>query len=649
MRSLFGFIKFTSAGVACTGLLMCSVTAANYDPQEGPDAFDTLAWAQAGGKISAKDSVILRAKLLFAPEIKLTGKELSVLPISRSVIREQCLTGFYKDVHKSFRDFSADERNFLCSLNEDIDVIIKQRESEESGTKSTRSALPNFPQLDKQTEGNSCIVHYSLDDATDKVPDDKYADIVKTYVDMAIKNEPKKKFRAALPEGGDKLHVYIMDLDGANGVWIDVSATTGKAKSGYIKIDSHLKTTYPAEVWELGTKGTCFHEYFHGVQSAYNWDSSLWFMEGTCRWTEMYFVKCWFKLKDTFDSASSIFKAPSLPIYDGSFHKYSTVTLAYYFYDNFGGVKFILKYFENTEKKDDAIEIFKDMMAEKGKTFSDEFKKFLAAMYLKKISSLKKYMIDVEKTEFSSYGAKGSEATLSQLGAVYYKLLPQTGIPQAPLIYGFVPGSTGKPEAFILNKSKVIPVVGGADNYEFLAGFGKSVKEAAMIVTDTEYSGAEEAAKRSFDYEFLTPYINITDTQVNPTEMEAGSSSQIDITYDLLGTHAGEQFPMQLKVVEKGPGVNDGVSGEYYIDAGYGANFMPLYFNTSAGIDPGTYRFTVQFSVPSDSWVTDWGIPQSQSKSKFAVKVTAPPENAGAKAVDNSTEVQGATIGTTKP
>lgn len=597
-------------------------------PVRGEDALDAVATAVSSGNLSLKDSVILRAKLLFDPNAELSVSENSILAKTGSKCNDPCSTSFYKDLHRVFGELNKDEEAYLSSVSPDAAVIISTREAEAEGISSGKGALPVFPKLTEVVEGKNCIVHYSLTDPTDKVPDQNYADLVAVYMDMAIKNIPKKKFNAALPEGGGKLHVYVYFLGaGTWGQWVDVSAGTGKTKSGYIEITSRMSTEAPKATWQLYLKSCCFHEYFHGVQSAYNWASSLWFMEGCCRWSEIYFCKNTDPIKESFASTISVFNAPQLPIWDNSYHKYTTVTLAYYFYDNFGGVKFLLDFYKKTEAKDDAITIFQDMMVENKTTFSDTFKKYLAAMYNKKISSIKKLMIDVKKTEINTYGNKGTESSLYQLGSVNYKLTPQADIPSASFIYGFVPGAAGAPEAFMLQKSKIIPVVGGAANYECIAKFGKSAKEIIMIATDTTYSGVQDVAARSYDYEFLTPYVKITDTQIFPWEIEAGDSSRIDITYDVLGTHAGETFPMEVKQIEKGE-VVDGISGQYDVDPGIGDIFT-FYLNTYPGTIPKTYRFTMQFAVPLDTWRDAWGIPQVLSSTKIAVKVTAPPAPEG--------------------
>jgi len=189
MNLLAGFSTLSFCFIMNCGTLNAHESAS----LKSTDAFDAIAWAQADGKISLKDSVILRAKLIFAPQMKLSASEGEIIENPEAPFREPCMTSFYKDVHRVFDELSTDEKTLLSSLSEVLSGIISVRQSEAEGLKLGKSALPNFPQLDKTVEGKSCIIHYSLNAVNDKVPDQKYADLIKIYIDMAIKNEAKKK------------------------------------------------------------------------------------------------------------------------------------------------------------------------------------------------------------------------------------------------------------------------------------------------------------------------------------------------------------------------------------------------------------------------------------------------------------------------
>ncbi|HEY3278097.1 MAG TPA: hypothetical protein VGJ94_15885 [Syntrophorhabdaceae bacterium] len=605
------------------------VAGASGEPARSADAFDAIGQAVDNKEMTLKEAVMLKARLLFDPHSAASDTKSSVLK-GNTRIDDPCLTGFYKDVHRVFEEFSVAERGYLRNLSPDLNVIFRAKEKELSGAQATadgKADLPDFG-LNKTVEGVHCTVNYA--DSGEHQVTAVYAQLVKVYIDGAYAAETKK-FRPALAEPGgtgDKLQVYIVNMTaGTWGEWIDVSTVAGKTKSGYIKISKNISTE-GGKSWQVSLKGTCYHEYFHGVQSAYNWASSLWFMEGTCRWAETFYAANWKTLTNTFAANDSVFRAPYLPIWQNTFRKYSTVALAYYFADKYGKADFILSYFEATENKDDAIEILKDLMVAKGTTFGDQFKNFWIAMYTKNIKSIKSYMIDVTKEYASTYGLSLG-TTVRQLGARFHQLKTMAGIPKATLIYNYLPGAGMPVEAFTFTtKAKtavnLTPATAGNDNWHYTAGFGGTTKEVIMVYTDVTYAG-EDATDRTVDFTYLLPYMKITRTTVSPTVMEAGNYSTITFTYDLLGTISTENFQMTMKVTEKlGPQtISDGVSGDWTVPVGTG-NDLTVYFNTGTSSTPGTYRFTFLFSVPSDLWLTDWGTPQVTSTSKFGITVRRP-------------------------
>ena len=95
---------------------------------EGLSPYDRIVVAEERGTITFTESVLLRAKLLFAPQL-LKGSGYEPAKGERAV--QNGLTGFYKDVHKAFPLLSPQERQFLKSLSPDLKVIINQEEKEE--------------------------------------------------------------------------------------------------------------------------------------------------------------------------------------------------------------------------------------------------------------------------------------------------------------------------------------------------------------------------------------------------------------------------------------------------------------------------------------------------------------------------------------
>jgi hypothetical protein len=120
----------------CFFLLFAEATCGQKNAEENPlpaspggqTTFDRIIMAFHYGKISLKDSVNLRAQLLFAPE-RLKDSEFAPRP--GEVANSDSLTGFFKDVHRVFPELSQEERRFLASASEDLRVLIEARESDE--------------------------------------------------------------------------------------------------------------------------------------------------------------------------------------------------------------------------------------------------------------------------------------------------------------------------------------------------------------------------------------------------------------------------------------------------------------------------------------------------------------------------------------
>jgi hypothetical protein len=89
--------------------------------------YDRIVSAQHMGEISSKESVMVRAKLLFAPNL-LHGTRFAPREGERQI--SDSLTGFYKDVHRVFPQLSYEEKQLLSSFNPDLRAIIDQNQKE---------------------------------------------------------------------------------------------------------------------------------------------------------------------------------------------------------------------------------------------------------------------------------------------------------------------------------------------------------------------------------------------------------------------------------------------------------------------------------------------------------------------------------------
>jgi len=98
-----------------------------------PTTYDRVSRAADFGEITLKEAVLLKAKLLFAPSLIPEGSKFAPKP-GETLVQEDCLTGFYKDVHRVFPELNEEERKFMRSLSPDLEAIISQREKEQKGS-----------------------------------------------------------------------------------------------------------------------------------------------------------------------------------------------------------------------------------------------------------------------------------------------------------------------------------------------------------------------------------------------------------------------------------------------------------------------------------------------------------------------------------
>jgi len=386
-------------------------------------------------------------------------------------------------------------------------------------------------------------------------------------------------------------------------------------------------------------KGECFHEYFHGIQSAYNWASDLWFLEATSTWAMCYYANDYMHIKQFYDAADSIFNTPNANIWStAGYRKYSTSALAFFLSDKFGGHKIIKSYFVNSETEDDGVKNLQQVLITKHTAFADEYTYFLAALYSKKIASIKKYMPDVTiATTYSAYGLDKTTGNVSLTGANFYAFDPETGVQPASFISTFTAGATGVPKGVLVKQKSKTPIafqphaiIGSPTAY--VGDFGGTVKQVALIVTDADYS-TKDTAPRSYDYTAIVPRVVIKEVLAQ-SPIYSGETSQIDIKYDLLGTYPGKPFPVQMKITEKGPDVADNASGEYEVASGVDQIFNVWFWTSYSTV--GTYRFTFELKVPPNKW----NMFQVGSKGRCSVEVEEPPEDTTARQLEAVREIK---------
>jgi hypothetical protein len=99
-----------------------------------PSTYDRIQRAADMGELTLKETVLLKAQLLFVPS--LIPKDSRYAPKPGEVrIHEEGITGFYKEVHRVFPELNEQEKKFLKSVSPDLEAIITQREKEQKATK----------------------------------------------------------------------------------------------------------------------------------------------------------------------------------------------------------------------------------------------------------------------------------------------------------------------------------------------------------------------------------------------------------------------------------------------------------------------------------------------------------------------------------
>ncbi len=91
--------------------------------------YERVQAAAAQGRLTRKDALLLSARLMYAPETVPADSEFAPVPGAPAGY-DMCGTGFYKEVHQVYDELTAEERQWLASLSEDLRVIITQKERE---------------------------------------------------------------------------------------------------------------------------------------------------------------------------------------------------------------------------------------------------------------------------------------------------------------------------------------------------------------------------------------------------------------------------------------------------------------------------------------------------------------------------------------
>lgn len=528
----------------------------------------------------------------------------------------RCGTSVVRDVENALPQMSEAQRQRLMEICPGLFGPMIKREQARARGEVSANALPSHPNLTKTVENRDVIVHF-IDGTTDpdRVADSNYANTVLSTLAAAVKEEGRQ-FARAFNEGGGKLHAYIYNLSaaGLDGQWHEPTKTPptppGTA-AGFIDIDSNLDRST--------LRTTCYHEYFHGVQDVYNYGLSLWLAEGQAEWAEVHFAGITADLAGyANNNASSAVNRPDLPYWDLTNGRQYSLGLFMLELEKVKGSRVMKKWLEAVASTNDAVTALTDAIG------LDDFqmvqRKYLLSLYQQDIPHIKgKQTAKVpEQPAATELGARimGSR---TPTGALFQKVQKDDRIDNKYWIAKIEDGG-GHPEMlFVRNpdKSKKIEKVEPDDDYKELEGYNKA-DESLVILTDTNTT-SETPPATSLDGQILSPFIKVKGQPTVDSPINAGSVSNMTVTYDLIGTPQGQPFfPVEVRVVEKGPDVTDNASG----DSNYrtGVDQTTLFTFTTTPQTEGLYKFKVTLATPTRGFAMD-KLPQSKDSFKTQVQV----------------------------
>jgi hypothetical protein len=596
-----------------------------------PSAFDRINRAVAEGRISLKEAVLMQAQLKFVPGAALARPEFQPRA-GEMAASGDCGTDFYAALHEVYNELTPAEIDWLKSLDPTLKVLLQVKAAEAAGITNPPLAPGAWGQwvndlcagysLDSYVEGVNCIVHYTLATPSVNVTTQSYADLAKLYMDTAIseKSHMTANFRRAYHEGGGKLHVFLVLLNGANAQWVPVSTAGGTGNSGYVLVDTTINTFYGG-TWQVKMKGVAFHEYFHGIQNSYNkiTNNNIWFHEATAVWASCYYGKDWMHVKDYYTGAGTVFSDTNQPLWPNTNRKYSLSTLAFYYVQHLGGYGFIKSFLEGTVTLNDPM---LNLQALLGDSFGEQYRTYLMALHAKNIAAIKNYTPNVTpKNTFSQYGGKVTGDNVVLTGAQYYEFNAEPGNKGPALIVTFKKSDgSGNVEGFLMKDKKVKKYTFDDDGRTYFKGFGHSPKQVVLIVTDVNYSG-QDTNPRGFEFGAYLPYIKIHKFTVQSPVIHSGEKTSVDCNYDLLGCDpSSNPFRMQVQMKEAKPHAIDLGSGLFTIPADFPVGLNqdnPRFWFDAYNTAPAKYTMRYDLRVPQDSWK----MPQSKSSGTYSVQV----------------------------
>ncbi len=277
-------------------------------------------------------------------------------------------------------------------------------------------------------------------------------------------------------------------------------------------------------------KATVAHEFFHGVQAAYDWfedeASGFWFAEASATWME---DEVYPDTNDYIGYLNSWFGTNGVPLDStSSLHQYGSAIFCKFLSEKIAGggasanpviIKYIWEETVNTPVGGRSLDAIKTVLQTKySATFPDVLKNFYVANYLKDYIDGAKFP-GVRCTDYSSTNVNFSQSSLSRMAALYYCYASSI---QKPLAISFNGSDDGVWRAALVKETSSAKTTENLslnaatqEGYALISTFGSTeIKVAAVLVNATETTTAK------YDYQSAVGGFGTNPSLSSPSDLK---------------------------------------------------------------------------------------------------------------------------------
>lgn len=378
-----------------------------------PSSSDLINFAEKNKKVTKETAILYKYYSVVSPE-KLPSEY-------QSNVINKSGTGLLKQVKYEIENLSEEKRKALPLYLQKYALPTP----EEKGLNRMLDTS-NFHIYYTTTGTNSVPL---ADADTNGIPD--YVDWAGNYAEISYQKivgelgyllPPKSSFT--------KYRIYLMSISSYYG-WAEF-----EEGDILITVDSKMNwvapNDEPGENWAKGAlKVTIAHEFFHTVKASYNWgvDSGYgyWFDESTSTWMEEVVFP---QVNDYIRYLTEWFSDPTKPLDNAdSLREYGSCIFSFYLDEKISReiIKKIWERIKNTNASTSLPHIKFEVEAT-GRIFSDEFRKFTVANYLKDYIEGAKYPdVKIQSQRDIFFNSFLTDTlSLNYLASYYFEYLPKT-------------------------------------------------------------------------------------------------------------------------------------------------------------------------------------------------------------------------------